>query len=392
MPAMNRKLVVGLVLLCGLTLAVEPAGACSVPVFRWALQNWLPDLFELVIFHRGALGKEQQAALEFLQKESAEETSTINLAVRTVDVSGKMEPADGKLWQSHAKAALPLMVLLAPGGEYMARPSTAVWTGPLTMQAARKLLDSPARREVAKRIIAGESAVWVLVECGNKKKDDAAARTLQKELARAEKLIELPPQVPEDYIQMAPPAGEAEGDKPPKVPKLAFKLSMLRVKRTDPAEQPFVAMLMTTDEHLAKLASEPMAFPIFGRGRSLCALAGKSINADNILDVCAFLAGACSCMVKEQNPGTDMLVRADWDAALKDLAAPDLAPPPLTALTPAAGPTSAPAQGQADLADAADAPSPGGRSLLRNVLLALGFVLLAVVVITLVVLRRTSRS
>ena len=393
MPSTHKKALVELMLLTALTLPADRAGACNVPVFRWALQNWLPDLFELVIFHRGPLSKEHQAVVKFLKKESAEETSTVNLTVRTVDVSGKMEQADAKLWRAHAKSSLPLMVLLGPAGEYTEPSTSAVWTSPLTMRAARLLLDSPARAELAKRIIAGDSVVWVLVECGNKKKDEAAAKALQKGLARAEKLIELPPQVPEDYLQMAPPAGEQAADLTPKVPKLTFKLSMLRLKRSDPAEQAFVAMLMNTEEGLAKFASEPMAFPIFGQGRALCALAGKDINADNVLDVCAFLAGACSCTVKARNPGTDILVRANWEAALKDLPAPELPPPALTTLTPAEGPASAPAEVEQQAEPGmTEATSSGVGILLRNILIALVFVAVAAGAITLVVLRRASRS
>jgi hypothetical protein len=33
-------------------------------------------------------------------------------------------------------------------------------------------------------------------------------------------------------------------------------------------------------------------------------------------DLTLFLAGACSCQVKEQNPGFDLLIDADWDSEL----------------------------------------------------------------------------
>ena len=31
--------------------------ACNVPVFRYALERWAADHFEVVIFHRGPLGQ-----------------------------------------------------------------------------------------------------------------------------------------------------------------------------------------------------------------------------------------------------------------------------------------------------------------------------------------------
>jgi len=55
-----------------------------------------------------------------------------------------------------------------------------------------------------------------------------------------------------------------------------------------------------------------MAFPVFGRGRALYALVGDGINKETIGEACVFLATACTCMVKEQNPGTDLILAADW--------------------------------------------------------------------------------
>jgi hypothetical protein len=39
------------------------------------------------------------------------------------------------------------------------------------------------------------------------------------------------------------------------------------------------------------------------------------------VEVIEFISGACSCTVKEQNPGVDLLMRHDWDAAAEKLAA-----------------------------------------------------------------------
>jgi hypothetical protein len=58
-----------------------------------------------------------------------------------------------------------------------------------------------------------------------------------------------------------------------------------------------------------------MAFAVFGRGRALFPLIGAGITAENIRDEHArFLIGPCTCKVKEQNPGVDLLFAADWTA------------------------------------------------------------------------------
>ncbi len=43
---------------------------------------------------------------------------------------------------------------------------------------------------------------------------------------------------------------------------------------------------------------------------------GAGINADNLRESAAFVTGACSCQVKEQNPGFDLLLNADWNKLL----------------------------------------------------------------------------
>jgi hypothetical protein len=76
----------------------------------------------------------------------------------------------------------------------------------------------------------------------------------------------------------------------------------------------------------------PIVFPMFGRGRVLDALIGPQIDKDVIEDACAFLIGPCSCIVKNQNPGIDMVMAVDWEAALsgQKSAIPKVDPPPLT--------------------------------------------------------------
>jgi len=49
----------------------------------------------------------------------------------------------------------------------------------------------------------------------------------------------------------------------------------------------------------------------------LCAFAGREIHAGNLEDAAKFLAGPCSCQVKELNPGIDILMAADWESVVE---------------------------------------------------------------------------
>jgi hypothetical protein len=271
-----------------LILAATPAAAptCNIPVFRYALERWPAAPYDVIAFHRGPLTEAQGAALNALRQTGA------NLELDRIDVSEPMPPKRQHLVEK-LKLQAPCLVALYPGSE------TAAWTGPLTADAAKVLTESPARREVSKRLLDGESGVWLLLESGEAAKDAAAVATLQKELKALEQSLKLPAHAADD---------------PPLLSDLPVKVafSILRVQRTDPAEAALVAMLMNSDTGL----NGPVVFPIFGRGRALWAMAGDGLNARYIHEAGTFLTGACSCEAKEFNPGVDLLFAADWEAGL----------------------------------------------------------------------------
>jgi len=301
------------VLVCA-ALAAGPAWACSVPVFRYALERWPVAPYEVYVFHRGSLAAEHQKALARLKAADAYVT------LADVDVAGKMDEDTAKIWQGHSAAALPWMVVRYPSDLHA--PVDA-WAGPLAEENVALLLDSPARRQVARRILEGDCAVFLLLEGGDRAKDDATAILLETELKRLQETLELPK--PENG-NWGDPVYDERG-----APQLHVAFSSIRVSRTDPAERIFVKLLTATMPALDH-AAMPIAFPMFGRGRVLDALIGPQIDKDVIEDACAFLIGPCSCIAKSQNPGIDMVMAVDWEAALsgQKSAIPKVDAPPLT--------------------------------------------------------------
>ncbi len=193
------------------------------------------------------------------------------------------------------------------------------WRGTLSAENIEALIDSPARQKITKWILEGESAVWILVGIGDKEKDKAAEDELRKELARLEKEIKL------TDIEIIKAEKEFSNESNV-VLKLGFKLLVL--DRNDPKEKILAATLLRSESDLLDL-KEPIAIPVFGRGRSYLALAGKGINADMIEESCRFLAGDCSCEVKRQNPGVDLLFAVNWDDLVVGTAGSDEELPPL---------------------------------------------------------------
>lgn len=287
---------------------VASAPACSVPVFRYAAERWLPDMYDVIVFHQGPLTPAQKQLVEQLEKASFPAGGTAPIEVTKADLAEELDPALKDLWQAQRGAQAPWLVLRTPR---TARKQEAVWSAGLNSAAIDVLLYSPLRHRLAEAIHGGDSAVWVLLECGDKAKDDAAYRLLRDEIRKLERELKLPDlkaDRPEDRIERGP-----------NTPELRIGFSVVRLSRNDPDEQPLVNMLLRVEDDLLKFTDEPMAFPVFGRGRALYALVGKGINSETIGDACAFLIGPCGCEVKRLNPGSDVLISADWDGTFRSL-------------------------------------------------------------------------
>jgi hypothetical protein len=297
--ATRSRLTTAALLAASLLLTTPPAAGCNIPVFRYALDHWAADPYRLTLFHRGPLDAAARAALDELEMQAAADFPAV--ALDTVDLDEAPDGARG-VPLPPAGAALPYLVVRYPGAS---RIDAVVWAGPLAELPPATLLDSPARREIARRIRGGEAAVWVLLAGGDEAKDAAAEALLRAELGRLEKGLKLPRRTTAPEDQLVDEAGRPL--------RLAF--SVLRVDRSDSAEQLLVRMLLNTEDDLPA-RSDPMVFAVFGRGRVLPALVGAGITPGNVEETADFLVGPCSCQVKRDNPGVDLLMVVDWGAGV----------------------------------------------------------------------------
>lgn len=311
------------------------AHACSIPVFRYALDRWASDNFRLEI---SAADAKDEAVAKFIRNFGA--ASALNLEIVRVP--------DG-----------PSRLLRPHAGETAAAP---VWSGALNAAALAQLTNSPARVELVRRILAGDSAVWVLVESGDRAADDAAARVLEKRLRYLEQVAQLPLIDPNDPTSKLGPG-----------PKLAVKFSVLRVSASA-SESAFLAMLAGPKSGLAT-TREPWVAAVFGRGRVLGAWPAKGFGDEQIEEVCLFLLGACSCQVKNLNPGWDLLLHGDWDEQLRAIGyqVADVSREPSRSNQRSAEPETVTISG-------GDSLPPGGASISRPQATALGFVTLLLLV------------
>lgn len=263
--------------LCGAT-----AFACTIPVFRYALDRWEPDKFRLVV--PAALARQP-------------EVSKLLIPLRG------NAPANIRVEESPDPAITEARLYF---GNMEGKP---LWSGALDAASLQSLLSSPARTALAKRLLEGESVIWVIADNG-KPEDRSEAGRVEKRLRYLEQVVALPPQDPNDPDSQLGPG-----------PPLKLKLGVLRVSMQDPAEKLFCAMLAGTRCADALARGEAFAAPVFGRGRVLGAHVLGDLDDIALEDMTMFLTGRCSCRVKNQSPGWDVLLHLDWESALQKVQA-----------------------------------------------------------------------
>lgn len=306
---MQRHRYLPVVVAASLVLAL-PAHACNVPVFRYALERWAPDAYEAVLFHDGELTPELMELMRRLRPTDERGRPVTNLRLTAVDLRSTLDEATQSIWKSQFNATAPWLVVRYPKALMLDNP---LWSGKADRAAVDILLQSPARSELTRRLLAGHSTVWIVIESGDANQDQTVIDTLGRELTQLQTTVKLPDESAQPGGVLKLPMDQGEGVLS-KVP-LRIEFSVLRVKRGDAREGAFLANVLQTD---AGLAAEQgtIVLPVFGRGRALQAFPAEVLDAATIAGVEEFLCGACSCSVKTLNPGMDLLLTANWETAL----------------------------------------------------------------------------
>lgn len=263
------------------SVALAGAEGCTIPVFRYALDRWPPDPYLLT------LPKERMKEVpESLQV--AAKHGVLNLVI-----SGQ----DG--------AEVSLRFPETQGGGY--------WPFPFSLSQLPAMCDSLARTEIARRIVNGEAAVFVVEIGGDPAKDEKVLMALDERLRHLEANAQLPeqdPNDPESVLGVGPP--------------LKIDFSILPLRWDDPREKALLTILRGgfTNEVRKEVEAGrggPYVYPVFGQGRVLAAMLPEDVTNNNIDSLCMFLLDACSCQVKDLNPGWDLLIHFDWDRALEEV-------------------------------------------------------------------------
>jgi hypothetical protein len=357
--------------------AAGMAAACDTPVYRYAMYRWEPAPYRVFYLYREQPAKADAAVLarlDALANGVPAQTAGTNLRLQQVDVSKTDQldllPEDARTrWAGRVRREEPTFLVFTSWG-------AELYGGKLTAEDVNALLQSPVRTKIAERLEQDHLTV-LLVLSG---KDAADNKTAQQAVA------ELSAQVASGKIQLgaAPTdsedaagggeagsggkvgSGAASSVKPADATTTAapkakpFRIATLALDRSDPAEVWLVRSLTSAEKEYPEYVGRAMVFPVFGRGRVLAPCVDKTLTVDALAKKIDVLAGACSCTVKDQNPGVDLLFTWDWDATADKLSAKDA---PLDLDSPAATPATANAGKLASASsegEAASAPSAAG--------------------------------
>jgi hypothetical protein len=225
--------------------------ACTTRVSEWVLLNSPPNQYTLICFHNGPVN-------ETLKKQNqiiSERINTANVILRSVSRDDIKEPYWGLYYEDR----------------FISRYNSP--------DELRNLASSPLREKVAAELMAGKLCVMVYLKCDNKVKDDKGFQTLQKAILNSpfRKIITV------------------------------FELS-----RGSKEEAHFASLLLNVEDDL-KTINEPMLFGVFGRFKALEPLLGKGISEENIGLMIDYLTAECSCLIKDDLPGTDILFTDNWE-------------------------------------------------------------------------------
>ena len=287
------------------------AAACLVPVFRYALDRWPTDVFKL-----------EAPAADLKHESSAADLRGDHGSIVNLEALASEQTDTAKLMFPSSSSEEPKLV----------------WTGKLSSEAYDSLTTSPARKEISKRILHGDSAVWVIVEDQPASDNPALAQREQtlRNIEATATFHERPANDPSNQIGPGP--------------ELKIKFSVFRLAKNDPAEQSLIAMLAGPKGIERFAGTGSFAALVFGRGRVLGAWDLATLDVKLIDEASRFLLAPCSCEAKQLNPGWDLLMRVNWEAELeaigkgstKESPVPAMVQPETVIYRPSATPATAP--------------------------------------------------
>ena len=225
--------------------------ACTTRVSEWVLLNSMPNQYTLIYFHKKLL-------TESLIKQNqalAEKIETANIQFKTVNSQEIDKPYYGLYYKNRFFSKYK------------------------TVDELRGLTTSPMRKKIATELMSGKLCVMLYLKTGNNEKDEKGLKALYHTIESS-------------------PFGKI--------------ITVVELSRNSRDEYHFASLLLNIEDDL-KHIPEPMLFGVFGRFKALEPLLGKGISEENINLMIQYFTAECSCLIKDDLPGTDILFTDKWE-------------------------------------------------------------------------------
>ena len=226
--------------------------ACTTKVSEWVLLNAPANEYTLVYLHKDPVNEKVLQQNSDLKKNIAEANIHFRSAVKE-------------------DAGTPYYAL------YYEDRLFSKYTDPSELKG---LVSSPLRGKIAAELNGGKLCVMLYLNTGIPGKDEKGIQAIKRALGSS-------------------PFGSI--------------IPVIELNRNDIAEKHFISMLLNVENDL-KSINEPMLFGVFGRFKALEPLIAGGISEENINLMIDFLTADCSCLIKDNLPGTDILCVNKWDS------------------------------------------------------------------------------
>jgi hypothetical protein len=286
--------------------------ACETPVYRYAMYRWQPAPYEVYYFHDQPAGEQDQRVADLLAELSEGSDNRANVAYIPVNLAedqdlASVPPDVKKAWDAREDKSLPAHFISTPFGVGLSFEQ-------LDEKTTQALVESPARTSLAAQLETGKVGVFVMLT-GKEEAENEEAATILNGLVEEVREGNISLYVSPTQEAVAQEGEETEGEET----EPSFDLGLIKLDRDNEEERWFVRSLLAMEAELTE-EERPMVFLCYGRARALLPYIGAGITRENLVREIEFVSGACSCTVKEQNPGVDLLVRYDWESAAATLA------------------------------------------------------------------------
>ena len=224
---------------------------CTTKVSEWVLLNNPPEDYILVYYHRD----QDRGEAVSINNELIAQTKTAN--IRFTEIRNDKVPD-------------PYYAI------YYRNRLFAKYSNPYELTG---ITASPLRDKIAAEIMSGKLCVMLYLKSGNQAKDMKGEAAIMNALKSS-----------------------------------PFKeiITYIGLDRSSIQEKHFVSLLLNVEDDL-KGINEPMLFGIFGRFRALEPLLAGGITEENVGLMIDFLSADCSCLIKDDLPGTDILCTNNWE-------------------------------------------------------------------------------